>query len=158
MVPFLSRIAVAATLLLVSSHSVFAHTQGMHISNVYARATFPMAATGAVYLSLMNHHNEAVTLVAIDVDSSVAQEAQIHTTVMDGDVMRMREVAEGVKIGPHGTALFAPGGMHVMLMGLTKGLNDGESFELTLTFDNHDPVTITVPVKKDNQGSTHHHH
>lgn len=158
MTSFTLRIVALVTLFFSAVSLVSAHTQGMHISNVYARATFPMAATGAVYLSLMNHHNEAVTLVAIEVDSSVAQEAQIHTTVMDGDIMRMREVVEGVEVGPHGTAQFTPGGLHVMLMGLTKGLNDGESFELTLTFESHEPVTITVPVKKDSQGSTHHHH
>jgi copper(I)-binding protein len=39
-----------------------------------------------------------------------------------------------------------PGDMHIMLMKLTKKLVEGESFPLTLTFENTGEMTIDVPI------------
>ncbi|NCX55288.1 MAG: copper chaperone PCu(A)C [Rhodobacterales bacterium] len=38
------------------------------------------------------------------------------------------------------------GGDHVMFMGLTRSLEHGDKFELTLTFEHAGDVTLTVPV------------
>jgi len=40
----------------------------------------------------------------------------------------------------------APGGYHLMLMGMTQQLRPGESFPLTLHFAYEPPVTVTVKV------------
>jgi copper(I)-binding protein len=42
---------------------------------------------------------------------------------------------------------FAPGGYHVMLMGLKQELKPGDSFPLMLTFEKAGQVTLQVAVK-----------
>ncbi|MCC6756118.1 MAG: copper chaperone PCu(A)C, partial [Solirubrobacterales bacterium] len=44
------------------------------------------------------------------------------------------------------TVTFAPGGMHLMLMGLGAGFDEGTHFPLTLTFETAGAVTVEVPV------------
>ena len=39
-----------------------------------------------------------------------------------------------------------PGGKHIMLIGLAQPLNPGDSFEVTINFDNGESMTMTVPV------------
>ena len=48
-------------------------------------------------------------------------------------VMKMREV-EGLELKPGDMITFAPGGYHIMLIGLKAPLKVGDSFPLTLTF------------------------
>jgi copper(I)-binding protein len=131
---------------------------GIMVMGGYARATFSMAKTGAVYFTLHNQNASEVTLTAVDVDASIASDAQIHTTEMQGDVMKMREMTEGVTVAPDSMVDFKPGGYHIMLLGLTKGLTEGSDIALTLTFDKQRKMHVVLPVKKDENVGHHHHH
>lgn len=124
----------------------------------YARATFAMAKTGAVYFMLHNQSDADMTLTSVDVDTAIADEAQIHTTEMQGDMMKMREMKEGVTIPANDMVSFESGGYHVMLLGLKKGLEEGSEVSLTLTFDKQTTVHVVLPVKKDENQGHHHHH
>ena len=64
---------------------------------------------------------------------------------MDGNIMRMRPVP-GIDVAPGKPVELKPGGLHIMLVGLTRPLQAGESFPLTLTFQNAAPVTVIVKV------------
>jgi copper(I)-binding protein len=46
------------------------------------------------------------------------------------------------------TATPGPGGMHIMLLGLTRPLREGESFPLTLSFEHAGPRQVTVAIEK----------
>ena len=133
-------------------------TNDVMVMNGYARATFSLAKTGAVYFTLHNHGDSDKTLTSVSVSGDVANEAQIHTTVMEEDVMKMRELTDGVKIKAGEMVSFEPGGRHVMLMGLTKGLEEGTEIALTLTFADKSELQVTVPVKKEADQGHHHHH
>lgn len=132
--------------------------QGVMIHNAKARETFAMATTAAVYLTVMNHGDKKVTLVGATVDKAIAGEAQLHTTVMDGDMMKMRQITDGIDINPGDMVEFKSGSYHVMLMGLVKPLIAGASFDITLTFENQPPVTANVTVGKGGNEHSHHHH
>ena len=128
------------------------------VMNGYARATFALAKTGAVYFTLHNHSDSDKTLRSVSVSSDVASEAQIHTTVMEEDVMKMRELTDGVIIKAGEMVSFESGGRHIMLMGLTKGLEEGSEVALTLTFSDASELPVLLPVKKEAGESHHHHH
>ena len=53
---------------------------------------------------------------------------------------------------------FESGGRHIMLMGLTKGLEEGSEVALTLTFSDGSELPVLLPVKKEAGESHHHHH
>jgi len=117
------------------------------VENTWARATFALAKTGAVYLSIDNHSKNDIKLLSVSVDSSVASEAQLHETLMQEEMMRMREAEGGFEI-PAGSSLeFLPGGKHIMLLGLEKPLSTGEKFVLSLIFENNEVMRVPIEVK-----------
>jgi copper(I)-binding protein len=66
-------------------------------------------------------------------------------TIEGGGNSRMVHTPE-VRVPAEGEVVFEPGGRHVMLMGLTESLREGETFELTLELEHNGPVTLTVNV------------
>ncbi len=101
-------------------------------------------ATGAVYFVLVNDGGEADTLVGAT--SDVASQAQVHETRIEGDVAQMVPVPR-LEIPAHGRVEFTPGGYHVMLVGLTRDLKVGETFQLTLQFEKSGAITLDVPIQ-----------
>ena len=116
----------------------------IHVMKVWARATVPTANVGATYFVVQNHGHETDTLITVE--SPVARKAEMHTSVMQGDLMSMEKL-ESVEITPHSPLVFEPGGHHVMLMGLDKPLVEGESFPLTLVFDRAGRVEVMVAIE-----------
>lgn len=78
-------------------------------------------------------------------ETSAAGVVEIHTTEIDGDVMRMRQI-DGVPFSSEEPGLLQPGGDHVMLMQLPADLLPGEAITLTLVFESGLEVTIAAPV------------
>ncbi len=92
----------------------------------------PAAAgsNGAGYLTLVNH-GKADALVGVD--SSVARKVELHASSMAGGVMSMTtETRAPLPAG--GQLSFAPGGRHLMLVGLKRALHPGDRFAATLRF------------------------
>lgn len=83
--------------------------------------------------------------------SPVAGVVEIHEMRMDGDTMKMRQLAQGLDL-PAGKAVeLKPGGYHVMLMDLKQPLKDGELVPVTLTIEGpsgkKETVELKAPVK-----------
>ena len=117
----------------------------IEISHAWARATPASAANGAVYLTITNHGTADDRLTGAS--TAVASKAQMHITLNENGVMKMRPLAE-VPIKAGGSAQFKPDGMHIMLLGLKHPLKAGDSFPLTLTFDKAGTVETMVKVEK----------
>ncbi|MGB0747830.1 MAG: copper chaperone PCu(A)C [Magnetospiraceae bacterium] len=113
------------------------------VSDSWSRASAGPARAGAAFMTITN--TGAVDDQVVAAASDVAKRVELHTHKMDGGVMRMRQVP-GIPVPAGGTADLKPGGFHVMLMGLNDPLVEGESFTVTLTFENAGEVTITVPI------------
>jgi copper(I)-binding protein len=122
---------------------VLAADDGVMVHEAWARASAGAATTGAVYVTLMGG-NQPDSLVGVS--TPVAANAEPHETINDNGVMKMRPAA-AVPIPAHQTVTFAPGGTHIMLMGLKHPLAAGQSFPLTLTFAHAAPITVDVKVR-----------
>lgn len=114
------------------------------IEDPYARAASPSAISGAAFMQIMNMGEAEDRLVAAA--SDVAERVELHTHVMDGDVMRMVEVEEGFAVPAGESISLERGGMHVMFLGLNRPLTQGDEVEVTLTFEQAGDVTVTIPV------------
>lgn len=79
--------------------------------------------------------------------SPVAGRVEIHTMTMENDVMRMRQLEDGLDIPQGGEVTLKPGSFHVMLMDLKQPLKAGETVPLTLTFRGAGPVETLLEVK-----------
>ncbi|MEA2733057.1 MAG: periplasmic copper chaperone [Acetobacteraceae bacterium] len=113
---------------------------GISAEHVWARATAGTTSTAAVYLTVTDN-GQPDRLACLS--TPVAATAELHETIHDGDVMKMRPVA-GIALEPGKPVTFSPGGYHVMLTGLKKPLKAGDSFPLTLTFEHAQPITVAV--------------
>ena len=123
----------------------------IQVQDAWARATPLMPAsgamhgtTGAVYLTLRNSGPTPDALVTVQ--SAVAETVELHETVMEGAVMRMRPVAQ-VAIPAGATVTLKPGGYHVMLITLKRALAPRDTIPLTLTFAHAAPLVLDVPVR-----------
>ena len=132
----------AALGLSLASLPVAAH-DGVHVNQPYARLS---AQSGGVFMVIVNHAAGDDRLVAAAAPD-VAEVVELHTHKEDANgVMQMMAVPEGFVIPGHGEHALARGGDHVMLMGLKKELKDGDTFPMTLTFENAGEVVVEVPV------------
>ena len=129
----------------------------LEIRDAWVRESIGPAKTAAGYLELHNGGQEAVTVTGISSES--AERAQLHKTVRDGDVIRMRPL-ESITIAPGKTVPLLPGGMHIMFMGVGEPLRPGMEVDLTLTLSNGRAGHLKVPVRALNanagQGAPQH--
>jgi periplasmic copper chaperone A len=133
---------------------------GVHIDDPYARSMGGVGTSGAVFFVIENHQTSDDRLIGVA--SDVAQKVELHTHKEDANgVMQMLHMAEGLVIAAEADHALVRGGDHVMLMGLTRALADGDVFTLTLTFERAGEVTIEVPVdnaRKADGGMDHSGH
>ena len=121
-----------------------AFAQGaLSVSDPWARATAANARAGAAYLTI-NAGNEADKLIAAS--TPVSEKAEIHATYSEGGMMKMKPVG-AIAVDAGKSVSLAPGGYHVMLVGLKHPLTAGESFPLTLTFAKGGTKTVMVMVR-----------
>jgi periplasmic copper chaperone A len=120
-----------------------AQTGQVQVENPWARATPGKATIGAAYLTLRSPAGDRL----VSASTPVAGKAELHTMEMSGMVMKMRPVA-GIDIPAGRPVSLAPGGLHIMLVGLKKPLRAGQSFPLTLNFAKAGSQTVEVAVEK----------
>ena len=144
------------------SHACESHEYelgSLHIEHPFARATVGPARVSAAYLTIKNA-GDADTLIAASTD--VAGKVELHTMDMANGVMRMREVEGGIALPANETVSLKPGGLHIMLLGLDAPLVEGETFPLTLTFEQAGEIVVDVavesPAAKGHSGHNHHGH
>ena len=141
------RTAIAAAILFVTpafAHNGVVHLGSLNISGPFTRATLPNAPVGGGFLAIENTGTEADHLVSAS--SSVAKDTQIHSMAMEGDVMKMRELPDGLEIPAGETVVLSPGGFHLMFMGLNQAFVEGETVTVTLTFEKAGAVDVLLPV------------
>ena len=134
---------LALPLLLLAARGAIASE--LTITSAWARATPPGAGMGAIYLRIENGSSKSDRLLKLK--TPVAASAEVHRTVIEEGIARMREVAV-LHIAPGEKVEFAPGGLHVMLMGLKKPLVAGKTFVLELVFEVAGPRRVTVAVRE----------
>ena len=118
---------------------------GVKITDAYAITSGANASSGAIFMQIENHSEKDDRLIGTASDVAARVELHEHVALADG-VMKMQEVAGGIFLPAEETVGLKRGGYHVMLMGLSRLLVEGERFDLTLTFENAGEVTISVPL------------
>ena len=137
----LKALALAGLLL-----APLAHAKGdIMVHDAYARATPPSAVNSAVFTTLINHSDKERSIVAAT--TPAAGKVELHYVIMDGDVMKMRQV-QTIAIPANGQVELKPGSLHIMLFDLKDGLKEGDQISMTLAFANGETQTFDAPVKK----------
>lgn len=131
--------------------SGFAQTTGnITISSNWIRATPPAARVGGGFFVVTNSGDTDDTLIGVEF--SGAKKSEIHQMKVNDGIMTMRPLAEGIVVPAGGKIELKPGGYHLMLMGISEQLTDGQIFPVTLTFANAGKVTLDFPVLERSKG------
>jgi copper(I)-binding protein len=142
------RTLLLAALVIAAPVSAFAQT-AISVTDAWSRPAIA-GHVGVAYLTASITTGEDLLKGA---SSPIAPIVELHESRMENNMMTMRPVAS-VPVTPHVPAVLAPGGYHLMLIGLTKALQPGDRFPLTLHFQQAGDVTVTVTVRG---GDAAHH-
>ena len=117
------------------------------VKDAWVRATVPQQSASGFFAQLTSAQGGRL----IAVSSPAAAMVEIHEMKMDGNVMKMRALSDGLAL-PAGKAVeLKPGGYHVMMMGLKQQFKVGETVAVTLTIEGADKkretLTLQVPVR-----------
>jgi copper(I)-binding protein len=132
-----------AALMMLATSFARAQAPSLVVRDAWTRQT-PGSDVAAVYLTLQNPTRQPVTVVGIE--SSAASHAMIHESRTEGGISKMR-AHEQLVVAPGTTLKFEPGGLHVMLHGLTQPLAVGQSIPLTLQLADGTRIPATAVVR-----------
>jgi periplasmic copper chaperone A len=111
----------------------------------------PMGATVAAgFLTITNNGKEEDRL--LKATAAITPNVQLHDMKMDGDVMKMVEIAGGIAIPPGATVELKPMSQHIMFMDLKAPVKEGDVVAGTLTFEKAGTVDIQYEVMAPNTG------
>lgn len=151
---FTSKTAAGALLAAMIATPTFAEIMVM---DAYARAASPVAKSAAAFMVLHNTGDNDDALIAVRTDAAAVVELHTHVENTQG-VMRMVEIEGGIPVPAGQMHQLARGADHVMLMGLTAGLRQGDEITVTLTFEHAGEVDVTMPVDNDRKDGGHGAH
>ena len=129
---------------------------GLKVTAAWTRATVKTAKVGGGYITIKNNTDHADRLIG---GSAVfAGDVQLHTMTVVDDVARMRVLPNGIEVPAGGEVTLKPGGDHVMFMGLTEQLKEGEKRTVKLTFEKAGVIEVSFKVNGlAAKGSGHDH-
>ncbi|CAN5202906.1 hypothetical protein BH09PSE1_BH09PSE1_17290 [soil metagenome] len=116
----------------------------VEISDPWCRPTPNGAQAGACYLTVESNVANQLT----GVTKPLATSSMIHDMAMQGGMMKMGEMAGGLPLTAKKDVELAPGGRHIMLMGLTAPLVEGTTVPLTFTFSATPAMTVQAVVRQ----------
>lgn len=114
------------------------------VEDAWARASIGMNRPGAAYMTVRNMGENTVILTGLRTDLAMMPEIHL-TSTNDQGVSSMTPAGE-IEIAPGEVAALEPGGLHAMLMRLSRPMVEGETFALTLVFGDGDEITVDVPI------------
>ena len=101
------------------------------------------ALSAACYLTLTSNGDDRLVSVA----TPAADKAEVHTMSMDGGIMRMAPLADGLALPRNKAVALTPGAEHLMLVGPRETFSEGRTISLTLTFEKAPAMTISATVR-----------
>lgn len=116
----------------------------IEITTAFARATLPNAPVAGGYLTITNNGKADDRLVSAT--SPAAGKVELHEMSMQGDVMKMAALPDGIPVPAGETVTLSPGGMHIMFMQLQHPFVEGETVPVTLTFEKAGAVTVELSI------------
>ena len=137
---------VLAMMVISGMNAIAAASDIFSFSEMQLRATVAGMPSSAAYLKITNNGVSDDRLIAAK--AAIAKRVEIHSMEMDNGVMRMRTVDGGIAIAAGDSVTLAPGGLHIMLMGLTTDLAPDTQHEIILVFEKAGDIKLTGTAKR----------
>lgn len=154
--------ALFAVATMALSQLAFAEQQvGVVIEDAWVRAMPPSQPNTAAYMTVRNKGDTPLRIVGASSEPEATVE--IHNSREVDGMMRMEHLQD-VTLKAGQEAQFAPGGMHLMMLGLNKMPAPGEQVKLCLQFDSGASACVNAEVRRvapspdDKKHENHQHH
>ncbi|MDP6352796.1 MAG: copper chaperone PCu(A)C [Alphaproteobacteria bacterium] len=139
-----ATLATLATIIAMAAMPWSGFAQDIIAGNAWSRATPPVVNIGAIYLTIENRGGTADRIVGAS--TPAARRVELHLVTVTDDIARMRRVAS-IEIPPNEQVVFNPNGYHLMLFGLRKPLQVGETLDLTIDFEKVGPISLRAEIR-----------
>ncbi len=137
-----------AAVFAVAAGSAYAHefkAGSIEIKHPWARATPKGSEVAGGYMKLINTGSTPDRLIGGS--TAAAGKFEIHEMSMDGGVMKMRPLPNGIEIKPGQTVELKPGSYHLMFVGLKEPFEKGKRVKGTLEFEKAGKVDVEYVVE-----------
>ena len=114
------------------------------VSQAWSRATPKGARVAAGYFTLENRGTRPDRLLSAE--SATAAKIEIHQMSVQDGIMTMRPLDDGLAIPPDTSVSFAPGGDHIMFVGLNAPFEEGQRIPVALIFEHAGRVEAAFDV------------
>jgi len=148
-------VSLIAIMLLVISTVADAADNGIIVMDAWMPTAPPNAKVIAGYMTIKNKASKALMLTNVSSDSF--KKIEIHETIMNGDIMRMRP-REKLEIPASDVVHLQPGSYHLMLIGPVSVPKEGDEVQVTLHFSRGLPININLTVHDPNSKVTNRQH
>jgi copper(I)-binding protein len=139
------RLVCAAFLYCLILPATHAEEANVVVTQAWSRATPGGSKVAGGYLTIENKGPSVDKLLSASTDS--AKKIEIHEMAVNDGVMTMRPVDGGLAIEPGRTVRFAPGGRHLMIIGLAAPLVQGDKVPVVLKFEKAGEITVSFDVQ-----------
>ncbi|MGO7988272.1 DUF1775 domain-containing protein [Rhizobium leguminosarum] len=116
----------------------------LEVSGGFAKAMLPGQPVGGGFFTVKNNGQADDRLVSVS--SPAAGEVQIHEMVTKDNVMRMRQLKDGIAIGAGETVKLEPGNLHLMFQKVKTPFKQGDTVSVTLTFEKAGKVDLVLQI------------
>jgi copper(I)-binding protein len=130
-------------LLLALSLSAGCSSKELSVENIWSRPA-NQGGVGAVYFVIDNPTSQPDALFGAS--SDIAESVEMHMSMMQEDSTMSMAHQDAVPIPANSTVEFEPGGLHIMLVNLSRDLNSGDQFKITLNFQNAGDMILDAEV------------
>lgn len=126
--------------------AVFAFGADIDVNGAFAKATPPNVQNSAAFMTITNNTDQNISLVSAS--NSVSKFTELHTHVSENGMKKMIQIPQ-IDIPAKSSVELKPGGLHIMMIGLSKAVNPGDKVDLTLNFSNGKSIDLKgVEAKK----------
>ena len=137
-------VTVLAILMLATAACSSAAGAAPTVSDAWARPAMAAGEPAAAYLVI---HGGGTADALLKASSPQAGSVELHETSTDASGMTGMKPMDRLDVPAGGTVSLAPGGMHLMIMGLSKPLEVGQKLELDLVFEHAGTIVVQAEVR-----------
>ena len=116
----------------------------VRVHDPMVRMVPPGQPISVAFMTLDNHGMDEKILVKVH--SDVAGAAEMHNHILADGMMKMRRI-DTIVVPGHGQVELKPGGLHIMLIGLSRNLQLGERVTNNLEFADGERLIVNAPVQ-----------
>ena len=133
--------------------------ESIKLANAWVRAPAAGQTTLSAYVELTSDRDAALVAAG----SPAAARVELHSSTVEGGVMRMRALPR-IDLPAGQTVKLAPGGMHLMLIGVKQPVKPGDRLQIVLSIQPSGPAagtsltTVTLEAEVRASASTSHNH